>query len=108
MTIVHDSLFEGLLQNYYYVFVRANNVVSELTIADFPLMNLNDLIQVAYILKNLDAHKLQNTSKDVLKLGLGHIKLFIDNYYDCLAMTDVELVATMEKELVAPKIKANK
>ena len=66
--------------------MRENNVVVYFSIADFPLMNLNDLIQVANILKDMDASKLQVTSKEVLHLGLGHIKLFIDNYYDCLAV----------------------
>ena len=36
-------------------------------------------------------------------MGLAHIKLFIDNYYDCLALTDVELALTMGKEINVPQ-----
>ena len=83
--------------------MRENNVAFDFSIDDFPLMNLNDLIQVANILKVMDASKIQGTSKEVLRLGLGHIKLFIDNYYDCLALTDVELALSMRKEIMVPQ-----
>ena len=39
----------------------------------------------------------------MLHLGLGHIKLFIDNYYDCLALTDVDLALSMGKEIIVPQ-----
>ena len=45
MTIICDNLFEGLLQNFRYVVLRANNVAFEFTIANFPLMNLNKDIE---------------------------------------------------------------
>ena len=34
-----------------------------------------------------------------MRLGLGHIKIFIDNYYDCLALTDIELSTALGKEV---------
>ena len=40
----------------------------------------------------------------MLHLGLGHIKLFIDNYYDCLALADVELTFSMGKEITVPQL----
>lgn len=58
-----DRLFEGLLQNFCLHVVRANNMTSYFSVADFPLMNLNDLITVAKVLKGVDASKLQVTSK---------------------------------------------
>ena len=36
-------------------------------------------------------------------MGLAHIKVFIDNYFDCLALTDVELASTMGKEITVPQ-----
>lgn len=73
-------------------------------------MNLNDIIQFAHILKESDASKLQGTSKEVLRLGLGHLKLFMDNCYDCLTSTDIELAISLGKEVLVPqslvKIKA--
>lgn len=96
--ISKGELFENMLQNFRYHVVRVNKVPFEFSIVDFPLKSLNDLIQVAYILKDIDASKLQNTSKEDLHLGFGHIKLFIDNYYDSLALTDVDLDASVGKE----------
>lgn len=53
--------------------------------ADSPLMNLNNLINVAKILSDVDVSKLQVNSKEDFLIGFSHIKVFIDNYYDCLA-----------------------
>lgn len=49
MIVIHENFFEGLLQNFRYVVLRANNVVFKFTIADSTLMNLNDLITVTKI-----------------------------------------------------------
>ncbi|CAI9299023.1 unnamed protein product [Lactuca saligna] len=62
-------------------------------------MNLNDLIQGSLIVKDMDAANLQGTSKEVLRLGLGHVKIFIDNYYDCLSLTNVEFASALGKEV---------
>ena len=42
-----DVLFKGVLQNFKIHFVRANNVSFEFSVVDFPLMNINDLINVS-------------------------------------------------------------
>lgn len=55
--IVHDNLFECLLQNFRYIVVRANNMVFEFTISYFSLIDLNDLIMVTEILSNVDVAK---------------------------------------------------
>lgn len=99
LNISKDVFFEDVLQNFCYHVVRVDNTTFDFSVANFPLMNLNDLIQLARILKGIDAMKLQGTSKDEYPLGLAHIKLFIDNYYDCLALTDVELALAMGKEI---------
>lgn len=54
LSISKDVLFEERLQNYQYKVIRAGNSVCKLTIADFPLMNLNNLITLAYMIKSLD------------------------------------------------------
>ena len=54
VTTKKDVMFENLLQNFCYFVVRADNKPFDFSIADFPLMNLNDLIQVALILKDME------------------------------------------------------
>lgn len=66
-------------------------------------MNLNDLIGVAKILKGVDTSKLHITDKEDFLLGFSHIKLFLDNYYDCFAMIDVELALTLVKQVTVPQ-----
>ena len=58
-TIKQDVMFENLLQNFRYFVVRADNKPFDFSIADFPLMNLNDLIQVALILKDMEENQLK-------------------------------------------------
>ena len=53
-----DVLFEGVLQNFRFQAVRANNVVFNFSVADFPLMNIHDLITVGRILKGVDVSRL--------------------------------------------------
>ena len=84
-----DVIFENKIQNIKYVVARADGKTCEFTIADFPLMNLYDLIQVALLLKDKSFSYLQNTDPEEFKLGISHIKIFIENYYECLALTDV-------------------
>ena len=67
--------------------------------ADFPLMNIHDLICVARIMKGTDFSKLQLTSKKDFLIGFAHIKLFIDNYYEYLALTDLELALAIGKQI---------
>lgn len=47
LNISKDILFEGILQNYHYHAVWANNVAFDFSVAYFPLMNFCDLISVA-------------------------------------------------------------
>ena len=100
--ITKDVLFEGVLQNYRFHVVRANNVACDFSVVDFPLMNMNDLINVANILRSVDVSKLQVNNKEDFLIGLAHIKLFIDKYYDCLALTDVQLAIAMGCQVKVP------
>lgn len=59
LNISKDTLFEGLLENFRYHMVRANNVSCYFLVVDFPLMNLNDLINVLKILSYVNVLKLQ-------------------------------------------------
>ena len=38
----------------------------------------------------------------MFRLGLAHIKIFINNYYECLALTDVELATAKGLEVKVP------
>ena len=42
------------------------------------------------------------TNKEDFLIGHAHIKLFIDNYFDCLAMTNVKLDLAMGKHVFVP------
>ena len=101
--MLRESLFEGLLQNFRYYVLRANNVAFDFSVANFPLMNLNDLINVAKILSTADVSKLQVNRKEDFLIGFAHIKVFIHNYYDCLAMTDIELAMVVNRTSKVPQ-----
>lgn len=103
MTITIENLFEGILRNFCYVVVRANNVVCEFSIANFPMMNLNDWVTVTRILSNVGVSKLTETNKDDFLIGFAHIKVFIDNYYDWIASTDIELTSAVNKPSKVPQ-----
>ena len=93
----------GLLQNFRYSVVRANNVEFEFSVADFSLMNLNDLISITNILINLDVSKIPETNRNDFILGFGHIKAFLDSYYEYLAITDNDLVIAIKKTVKVPQ-----
>lgn len=82
--------------------IKSSGKVRDFTIAKFPLMNLYDLIQIALLLKDKSFSYLQETEPDVFKLGCRHIKVFIENYFECLAQTDVELATAKGIEITAP------
>ncbi|KAL7609165.1 hypothetical protein Lser_V15G10960 [Lactuca serriola] len=102
VTIKKDVLFEEMLQNFRYFVIRADNKQYDFTVAEFPLMNCNDLIQVALILKHMEENNLKGSETDVFKVGFAHVKTFIDNYFDCLALTDEELANVLGREVKVP------
>lgn len=65
-------------------------------------MNVYDLIQVALLLKDKNASHLQGTDPQVFRLGLALIKIFIDNYYEYVDLTDVELATAKWLEVKDP------
>lgn len=56
--VTKDQLLKGLLQNFCFHIVQANNVACDFYVADFPLLNLNDLICMEKIISGDDALKL--------------------------------------------------
>lgn len=103
LNISKDILFKGVLQNYLFCVVRANNIAFDFSVANFPLINLHDLICVSRILKEVDISKLQLKRKEDFLIGFAHIKLFIDNYYEYLALTNVELALAIGKHITVPQ-----
>lgn len=97
MWISQENFFESILQNLYYVVVRANNVVCDFSVAYFPLIKLNGLVTVTSILSNVDVTKLPMNNKDDFIIGFAHIRVFIYSYYDCLAIIDIELTIAINK-----------
>lgn len=79
-----------------------NNVVCEFLVANFPLMNLNNLVIVTSILSNVHVTKLPENNKDDFLIGFTHMKVFIDSYYDCLSITYTELSMDIKKTLKVP------
>lgn len=102
LNIYRENLFEGLLLNFLYHAVRANNVACNFSVADFPLMNLDDLITVTNFLISIDVLKLLDSNKDDFLIGFTHIKVFIDNYFDCLAVTEIELAMAVNRTSKVP------
>lgn len=79
MSTTRKNLSEGILQIFCYVVVRVNNVVCEFSVPDFPLMNLNNLVNVTSILINVDVLKLAKDKMDDFRIDFAHIKVFIDS-----------------------------
>ena len=63
-----------MFQNYRFYAVPANNVSFEFSVADFPLMNLYDLLIVAKILKSVDVLKLHITNKEDFMIRFAHLR----------------------------------
>lgn len=101
ISITLDTLFEGVLQNYRYSVVRANNVLFDFTIGDFPLINLNDLITITKIMGNIHKHQVQDKPSYII--GYGHTKSFLDYYTANLALTKFELANVFNKNSKVPK-----
>lgn len=95
--IFPDVLFEGLMQNFLYYVVRVDNVAFEFTDVDFPLVNVNDLIIISNILCYVDASQVAKGNRNTFIIGYGHIKAFIDCYYDYFAIIDIELAMEINK-----------
>lgn len=103
LNISKDALFEGLLKNFRFHVLRANNVACDFLMVDFPMMNLNDLVNVEKILCTFDVSKMQVNNKEDFLIGFTYIKQFIDNYYYCLAMINVELALEMNRTVAVPQ-----
>ena len=91
-----------MLQNYRYFAVRANNVVFDFSVVDFPLMNLYDLLIIAKIFKSNDYSKLQQVNNKDFMISNENLKIFIDGYYGALASTDINLDTTLGKKVYVP------
>ena len=76
----------------------------DFSVVDFPLMNLNDLINVVKILSTVDVSKLQVNNKDDFLIGFARIKVFIDNYYECLAVMNIELAMAVTRTSKVPQL----
>lgn len=66
-------------------------------------MNLNGLISVTKILSVVGLSKLIETNKDDFVVGVAHIKSFLDNYFDYLVVTDIELAIAINKTSKVPQ-----
>lgn len=73
-------LFEGMLQNYRFHVVQANNVTFDFSVADCLLMNLHHLLVVALIMKCW-IFLIQVKNKEDFLNGLGHLKVFMKGYF---------------------------
>lgn len=76
LSISKDVIFESHLQSYQYKVIREDNSAYEFTIADFLLLNLNDLITVAYMMKTLDDKHV--IDKKLYVVGYPYLKKYMD------------------------------
>lgn len=90
-------MFEEVLQNYRYNVVSVNNVLFDFNIAEFPLMNLNDLITITISWEIWVNPKIKD--KALYIIGYGHIKIFLDRYYAYLALIKIDLSTSANKKL---------
>lgn len=97
LSIVPDVLFEGLMQNFQYSVIQANNVAFKFTTPDFPWMNLSDLITTMNILSQVDKSQISGEYQETFFLEYAHIKAFIDCYYDYRVVTYVDLAMAIKK-----------
>ncbi|CAI9263004.1 unnamed protein product [Lactuca saligna] len=100
-SIKRDVIFENVIQNIKYSVIRSSGKTCDFTIVDFLLMNLYNLIEVALLLKDKSFSFLQDTEPDVFKHGSQHIKIFIENSFECLDQSDVELATAKGIEIIA-------
>ena len=66
-------------------------------------MNLNNMVIVTTFLSNVDVTKLLEDNKDDFLIDFAHTKVFIDSYYDCLTIIDIELAIAMNKTSKFPQ-----
>lgn len=91
------------MQNFCYTIVRANNVVFEITIIDFPLMNLSDLITMTKILSQVDKSQILEENQVSLVVRHTNIKAFTDCYSPYFPETDIDLAMAINKTSKVPK-----
>ncbi|XP_023735583.2 uncharacterized protein LOC111883500 [Lactuca sativa] len=48
---------------------------------------------------HMEENNLKGSETDVFKVGFAHVKTFIDNYFDCLALKDDELANVLGREV---------
>lgn len=95
--IVLDVPFEGLMHNFCYFVIQSNDVAFEFTIADFPLMSLNDLITITNILCDVDTSQVAEENQNAFIIGYAQNKAFIDLYYSYMAETNIDLAMAINK-----------
>ena len=90
LSIYKGVLLKDHLQNYQYKVIRPYNSVCEFIIDDFSLMNPNDLITLAYMIKML--HDKHVPYKKVYVIGYGYLKSYIDLYLAHVGLSSFEIV----------------
>lgn len=102
VSIVTDVLFKRLMQIFCYFVVRANNAIFEFTITYFPLMNIIYLITIS-IFCDVEPSQIDEDKRKPFAIGYGHIKAFIDFYYDSLAVIEIDIAMAMNMTSKVPK-----
>ncbi|CAI9292605.1 unnamed protein product [Lactuca saligna] len=82
---------------------QRKNIPCEFTIADFPLMNLNDLINLEKLIGDINNDQI--LEKATYIIGYGRLKNFIDCYFAYIALTDFALATAYKKKWKNPNSK---
>ena len=80
--------------------MRANNMLLDVILANFPMMNFNDLISTPKLMGDLN--KSQILDKAAYIIEYGHIKAFLDAYFVHLALIDNDLSIIFNKRPEVP------
>lgn len=91
MVVNNCGMFEGLFQNCSIKVMRSNHEISQITLADLPLINANDLITILKLL-----NKIEKNDMTSLK---AHFRLMLKGYYLALSKFDYVLAKEIRREV---------
>ncbi|CAI9303282.1 unnamed protein product [Lactuca saligna] len=94
---------EKMVDRRRYKVIQADQSVCEFPLADFPLMNLNGLITLAYLIKSMEDKAVIDKNKFCVGMSICHNH--IDCYLEHLGLSDFEITKKYNKPGKNPKTK---
>lgn len=92
-------MFENSFQNYSFKVLRGRDEEHEFALADFPLLNPNDLINLLKTLLTITMNQVQHN------VVIQHIQSCLMFYYSKLSAMDYVLAKRFSKSVASPNSK---